>query len=129
MALEVSEVTLKAFVESVWFKGLARGAMIGGAVIGGYVGYILTSVKTDVAQLQTNVDTVKDALDIRVRDQESFQSEVDRDLGTINKKVDTLDLNVDTMQTDVATVKGILIQMQRETDVASNRRLTRDLME
>lgn len=117
MAPEVSEVTLKQFVESTWFKGLARGAMIAGTIVGGYVGYVLTSVKTDVAQLQTNVSTVKSALDIRVRDQDGFQSNVDRDLTSLKG-------NMLVVQTDVATMKGILQQMQR-TDLAS--RLARDI--
>jgi hypothetical protein len=113
MALEVSEVTLKQFVESTWFKGIARGAMIVGAFIGGYIGWLQTTMRAEVTTLQASVSTVRASLADKVNDQARFQLSVDKDLDELDESVAKVDEIVDRVQSDVATMKGIMQEMQR----------------
>ncbi len=113
MALEVSEVTLKQFVESTWFKGIARGAMILGAFIGGYIGWIQTTMRSEVTALQKSVATITISLDDKIKDQDRFQVSVDRDLDELSGSVAHVDEAVDQLSADVATMKGIMQEMQR----------------
>lgn len=113
MVLEISEVTLKQFVESTWFKGVARGAMIIGAFIGGYIGWLQTTMRNEVTTLQQAVYVISSSLNKKTEDQDRFQLSVDRDLDELRGSVAKVDDNVDLVQSDVATMKGIMQEMQR----------------
>lgn len=110
---EVSEVTLKAFFDSTWFKATARIIMIAGALGIGYVGGVLTVVNAKVTALEANIATVKNAQIFRDRDVISQRNNVNSDLNAIRMSVTATNSKVTTLGEDVAEIKGILQQMNQ----------------
>lgn len=115
---EVSEVTLKAFFDSTWFKAVARIAMLLGAIGVGYVGGVLTTINNKVDGLEENIATVRKAQDTRDRDQIARdrdvitqRNNVNSDLDDIRKTVSVVSSRVGDLVEDVAEIKGILKQM------------------
>lgn len=106
------EMTLREFVESTWFKGLSRGAMLLGVpaltAISGFVGYTLNSVTGEQNRLRTEVAQIQQVQAQRADVNDKFQADVTTDLANVKT-------SVFTVQTDVATIKGILQQMQRQS--------------
>lgn len=73
MTGEVSEVSLKAFIDSTWFKGLARGAMILGAVATGYAGAALTGVQSRTVLLEERVVEIRKPRPFALRTTRTFR--------------------------------------------------------
>lgn len=111
------EMTLTDFVENKWFKLLSRGAMVVVMGVSGYIGVRLAlydariaSVETKVAGVVTTVDDVSDTQTERAAINDDFQVSVATEFDQLNNKVSAV-------QIDMATIKGILAEMQRR-DVA-----------
>jgi hypothetical protein len=128
---EVSEVSLKAFFDSTWFKTIARGAMILGAIGVGYVGGVMTVINTKVTALENNITEVKGALAtatrdaaqeqaLRDRDIDAQRAAVNTDLDIIRQSLATVIVKVNTMGSDVSEIKGVLKQMNATRPTAWN---------
>lgn len=111
------DMTLKQFVESTWFKGLARGAMIAFPLAAGYVGMTLANVQGRVGAVETSIATIGTNQVTRATDNERFQTLITSEVRAVDANVDTLGDKFETLQIDVATIKGILTELQRR-DVA-----------
>lgn len=106
------EMDLKAFIESTWFKGLARGAMLFGVPalmsLSGFVGYTLQSVQGAQTALRNDVTEIQRTQANRADVNDQFQAEITADVGGVKQ-------SLFIVQTDVATIKGILQEMQRQS--------------
>lgn len=109
--------SLTEFVENKWFKLLSRGLMIVGTAASGYIGVRLATydariagVETKVAGVEVAVSDVSDTQAARATVNDGFQNSVASEFDLLGNKVSA-------MQLDVATMKGILTEMQRR-DVA-----------
>jgi hypothetical protein len=111
------EMELKTFIESTWFKGMARAAMLFGLpalmAISGYVGATLTDVRAKNDALRADVDTIQRTQQARADVNDEFQAEVATSFATVNDELKTLRATGVATQTDVALIKGILQEMQR----------------
>lgn len=116
---EVSEVTLKAFIESVWFKGLARGAMILTPVLiagfWGAWGVATSSVALDLVVTKAEIASVAKVQDGRAADSEAFQSEIRRSVAEIDAGLDDVKTELFAVKVDIGVIKRLL---QDRTDVA-----------
>lgn len=104
-------MTLKQFVESTWFKLLARCAAVVGTIVAG-------AAATYFFALGGRVDLVE----ITQRERTVL---VDNTLGRVEDKVDgavsdisEIKSDISTTREDVATMKGILQEMQRRSIAA-----------
>lgn len=104
------DMTLREFVDSVWFRGLARGAMLIVVPALVAVGGMLIAVLND----QYNVRTT---LAVRAADSERFQAFVTTTVSDLEAGLDAVKLDTGAMKLDLAMVKGILMELQRR-DVA-----------
>lgn len=112
-------MTLKQFVESTYFKGLARACMVVAVPALISVGGLLLSLMGDVAG-------VKDTQADRAADNDRFQAAIISDVGAVKVDVAEVKDGVGAVQVDVTGVKielakltGILQEMQRR-DIAIN---------
>ena len=117
MTGEVSEVSLKAFIDSTWFKGLARGAMILGAVATGYAGAALTGVQSRTQIVEQSVVEIKEAQAVRAKDNENFQAATVRSFSDLDTEVAGVRVELSKVTSELGKITGILTEMQRE-DVA-----------
>lgn len=102
--------SLTAFVESKWFKLASRGLMIVTAAASSYIGVRLATYDTRIASVETVVSDVSDTQTERALVNDGFQTSVATEFDQLNSKVSAVQL-------DVATIKGILAEIQRR-DVA-----------
>ena len=121
MTGEVSEVSLKAFIDSTWFKGLARGAMILGAVATGYAGAALTGVQSRTQIVEQSVVEIKVAKAVRAKDTENFQAATVRSFSDLDTEVVGVRVELSKVTSELGKITGILTEMQRR-DVAGLRR-------
>jgi hypothetical protein len=117
MTGEVSEVSLKAFIDSTWFKGLARGAMILGAVATGYAGAALTGVQSRTQIVEQSVVEIKEAQAVRAKDNENFQAATARSFSDLDTEVAGVRVELSKVTSELGKITGILTEMQRQ-DVA-----------
>lgn len=117
MTGEVSEVSLKAFIDSTWFKGLARGAMILGAVATGYAGAALTGVQSRTQIVEQSVVEIKEAQAVRAKDNENFQAATVRSFSDLDTEVVGVRVELSKVTSELGKITGILTEMQRQ-DVA-----------
>jgi hypothetical protein len=117
MTGEVSEVSLKAFIDSTWFKGLARGAMILGAVATGYAGAVLTGVQSRTQIVEQSVVEIKEAQAVRAKDNENFQAATVRSFSDLHTEVAGVRVELSKVTSELGKITGILTEMQRQ-DVA-----------
>ena len=117
MTGEVSEVSLKAFIDSTWFKGLARGAMILGAVATGYAGAALTGVQSRTQIVEQSVVEIKEAQAVRAKDTENFQAATVRSFSDLDTEVAGVRVELSKVTSELGKIAGILTEMQRQ-DVA-----------
>lgn len=117
MTGEVSEVSLKAFIDSTWFKGLARGAMILGAVATGYAGAALTGVQSRTQIVEHSVVEIKEAQAVRAKDNEIFQAATVRSFSDLDTEVAGIRVELSNVTKELGKITGILTEMQRR-DVA-----------
>lgn len=121
MTGEVSEVSLKAFIDSTWFKGLARGVMILGAVATGYAGAALTGVQSRTQIVEQSVVEIKEAQAVRAKDNENFQAATVRSFSDLDTEVAGVRVELSKVTSELGKITGILTEMQRR-DVAGLRR-------
>ncbi len=117
MTGEVSEVSLKGFIESTWFKGLARGAMILGAVATGYAGAALTGVQSRTQIVEQSVVEIKEAQAVRAKDTENFQAATVHSFSDLDTEVAGVRVELSKVTSELGKITGILTEMQRQ-DVA-----------
>jgi hypothetical protein len=115
----VDDVTLKQFVESTWFKGLARGAMILVAMASTYIGATLFQVQSAQSKVASDLIVVTQTQTSRARDGELFQSAITADVTEVKESVDAVRDELGDVKLGVATMTGILREMQRR-DLAQN---------
>jgi septal ring factor EnvC (AmiA/AmiB activator) len=106
------EMNLKQFIESVWFKGLSRLAMLVGvpalSFTSVFVGYVLNDVRADQVLLRTEV-----------AEQDRATSGIRDDIASVKTQITNVGSSVSSLQLDVAKITGILQEMQRR-EMASN---------
>lgn len=134
---EISEVSLRQFIESTWFKGLSRGAMILCTVI--LAGFATTwaivagntstrvealelTVKQELPAVKQKVEGVSDTLAIRAKDSEAFQQEVRDSVADLKASQRSQRNLIIAMQADVNETKvavGVIQKLlQDRSDVA-----------
>lgn len=110
---EVVHITFKQFVESTYFKGLARACMVVAVPALISVGGLLLSLMGDVAGVKTTQEA-------RAADNDRFQTAIISDVGDV--KVDVADVKegvgavqgeVNGVKVELAKLTGILQEMQR----------------
>lgn len=112
------EMTLRQFIESTWFKGMARGAMVAFPLAAGYVGMTLANVQSRVGDVEASMIVVSQNQVSRASDNERFQALITSEVRAVDANVDSLATKFQAVQLDVATIRGILQEMQRR-DVAA----------
>ena len=109
------EMTLRQFVESTWFKGLARGTMLLGIPAlmsaSGFVGYTLNSVQAEQLRIKGEVAEVQQTIGTRAQVNDDFQADITADVAGLKS-------SLFIVQTDVATIKGILQGLERRDAAA-----------
>lgn len=117
MTGEVSEVSLRSFIESTWFKGLARSSMFVGAIGIGYVSALLTGVQSRTQIVEQSVIEIKEQQAVRARDNENFQSATVRSFSDLDTEVAGIRVELSNVTKELGKITGILTEMQRR-DVA-----------
>lgn len=117
-----TEVTLRAFIESVWFRGLARGAAIlGSLLITGFIGtwawMTWGVIGPDLTLAKANIASVATVLESRTADSEAFQSELRGAVKVITEDVAALSTDVFSVRVDIGVIKRLL---QERSDVAES---------
>lgn len=114
---ELTEVTLRQWIDSVWFRGLSRvSMMITGVLFTGFLvawGVVAGDTTKRVVALEQSVGGVARAQSDRTADSEAFQTEVRSNIA--NVKSDLFKLKV-----DIGVVKGILQEMQHQDQAAAD---------
>lgn len=109
---DANEVTLRQFVESVWFKGLARGLMIlTPFLIAGFAAAwaaVTHGVASDLDVAQAKIAAVATAQSSRAADSESFQTEVRNSIKGITGRLDAVDDKMFAVKVDIGVIKRLL---------------------
>lgn len=108
-------MTLKQFVESTYFKGLARLCMI-------IVVPALLSVGGFILTLMGDVAGVKSTQVARAQDNDRFQAAISSDVAEVKDGIAGVQTDVAGVKLDVATIRGILQEMQRRDTAMANAR-------
>lgn len=108
-------MTLKQFVESTYFKGLARLCMI-------IVVPALLSVGGFILSLMGDVAGVKDTQAVRAADNDRFQAAISSDVAEVKDGVSAVQVDVAGVKIELAKVSGILQEMQRRDTAMANAR-------
>lgn len=105
------EMTLRQFVESTWFKFLARGAAVVGTMIAGAAtAYFFT--------LDTRVSAIEATGKQRMVQTDNHLDRLDEKMLLLSDELSKIGADTSSTKIDVATMKGILQEMQRRQDVA-----------
>lgn len=114
-----TEVSLKAFINSVWFKGLSRGAMIiTPLLVAGFAGawaIVTGNTAADLVEAQVKLEAVQSLQAQRAVDGETFQTEVRGSVSELKAELDAQGKDLFTMRVDVGVIKRLL---QSREDVA-----------
>jgi hypothetical protein len=113
----VDEVSLRAFVDSTWFRGLFRGAVLVLTGVSGYIAFTLSDVRSQQVKVASDLVEVQRLQSDRAEDGEDFQGEMRTKVVVLTQAFSTLDNKVDSISEDVATIKGLLLR--REDTLAS----------
>lgn len=119
-----TEVTLRAFIESVWFRGLARGAAIlGSLLITGFIGtwawMTWGVIGPDLTLAKANIASVATVLESRTADSEAFQSEVRGAVKVITEDVAALSTDVFSVRVDIGVIKRLVIELRDQGKAAA----------
>ena len=108
-----AEMTLNQFVESKWFKLLARGCMVlllpAVISLGSYI-FVLVG---DVA----NVQAVQAS---RAVDNDRFQAAITDDVTEVKEGVALVQSDLSSAKLDIAMIRGMLQEMQRRDQAQLN---------
>jgi hypothetical protein len=105
-------MTLKQFVESVWFKALARGLMIlTPFLVAGFAGawaFVTHGVSADLEVAQRKIADVAVTQTARASDSEAFQTEVRGAIKGLNSRLDNVDDKMFAVKVDIGVIKRLL---------------------
>lgn len=111
-------MTLRGFIESTWFKGLARGSMIIVAILLGYASAVLNGVQERTKSVEIAVAEIKESQAVRSRDNENFQAATLKSFSGLETDIAGLRIDVARSNSELGKITGILTEMQRQ-DVAN----------
>jgi hypothetical protein len=107
---DATEVTLKQWLDSFWFRTAARGAMLLGVpllmAVSGWIGWVMNGIEGRTFSLETDVAQVQSTLTVRAADSERFQASVSGDL--LSLQSDMAEVKV-----DIGFIRGTLEAMSR----------------
>jgi hypothetical protein len=103
-------MSLKAFVDSSWFKGLFRGAVIVLTGVSGYIAFTLKDVRDQQVMTASDLVEVQMLQSERADDGEAFQTEMRGKVVILTHGFDALDSKLDAVSEDVAAIKGFLMR-------------------
>ena len=112
---EVVHITFKQFVESTYFKGLARACMVVAVPALISVGGLLLSLIGDVSGVKTTQEA-------RAADNDRFQAAIRSDVAEVKDGVGAVQSDLSGVKIEMAKMTGILQEMQRR-DIASRNAL------
>jgi hypothetical protein len=115
------EMSLKAWVGSLYFTGLYRLAVIVLTAIVlplvGYAAWVLTDVRSQQLTTASDLAIVQEIQVVRAKDGESFQTEIRSDVtealeavAEVAETVDRLENSTITVSTDVKFIKDMLLR-------------------
>lgn len=104
-------MTLRQFVDLPWFKLLARSAAVVGSLIaGGATAYFFS--------LDLRVTEIEQSRKERMQQTDAHLEKLDEKMLILTDELSQISADTSTTKIDVATMKGILQEMQRRQDVA-----------
>ena len=106
-------MTLKQWVESTYFKGLARACMVVAIPALLSVGGLLLSLMGDVAGVKTTMAT-------RASDNERFQNTISSDVAEVKDGQGVIATDVNAIRLQVSNMAGILEEMRRRDTALAN---------
>lgn len=109
------DVSLEVFIDSKWFKAIARGSMIVCCGLMGWVTAQLNGIDGRTDGLEAGVGDLRSTLAARVTDNEEFQRDVSTDLTAIRGAQLVFQGDMVTLKTDIATMRGMLQSIARPT--------------
>lgn len=110
-----AEMTLNQFVESKYFKLLARGCMV-------LLLPAVISLATFIVGLMGDVATVKEIQTARAADNDRFQAAIISDVSDVKSGVAVLKDDLGSAKLDIAMIRGMLQEMQRRDLAQANAR-------
>lgn len=116
-------MTFRQFIDSVWFRGISRTAMILTPLMLAGFGLVWWLVSTDatkqVVELRSVVSDVKVTQTARANDSETFQTEVRQAVADIGKKVDDVSDDLFATKVDVGVIKRLVTELRNESVAAA----------
>lgn len=113
MTTEEVEMTLAQFIESKWFKLLARAASIAGfALAGGAMTYFLA--------LGGRVTAIEQDRALRIQANDTRLTAIEQKIGAVQADIGSVKNDTATLTKDTSVMRGILLELQRR-DTASLR--------
>ncbi len=112
-------MSLRQFIDSVWFRALYRAAIVAVPILGGLYWWTWDRAQTDamreVASVKAALDSANSTLAIRATDSENFQGEVREAVDDLGAKVDELDDKVFKTQVDVGVIKRLVTELRDQS--------------
>jgi hypothetical protein len=105
---ENPEMSLSQFVNNVWFKGLARGAMFLACGFAGYAGVTVANINTEIGKLKIAQTEQGRAIEATSRDLSDIQATVDAKLGSMATAVQSVNLNLNSIEVAIGEINGKL---------------------
>jgi hypothetical protein len=122
------EVTLRQFIDSVWFRGMARGMMIVTPVlVGGFWivwGIVVGAQQVQIDDVRTTVASVSITQNARASDAEAFQREVRAAISGITSGLQDVNEELDGVKVDVGVIRRLMVEL-RDQQLASVEPLSR----
>lgn len=112
---EGAEMTLNQFVESKWFKLLARGCMV-------LLLPAVISLGSYILVLVNDVSNVQETQAARAVDNDRFQAAIIGDVTEVKEGVALVQSDVSSVKLDIALMRGVLQEMQRRDLAQANAR-------
>ena len=115
-----NEIAFRDFIESIWFKGLSRLAMIVAAAVltvaGPLFAWAVTDTRTRIVTLEHDVGL-----------QQTFASSAVKAQKDIHDNVASVQSDITVLKIDMGVVRGILQEMQRRDLAESLSQRAREL--
>lgn len=106
-------MTLNQFVESKWFKLLARGCMV-------LLLPAVISLSTFIVGLMGDVSAVRESQVTRAADNDRFQASITGDVTEVKSGVALVQSDLSSAKLDIALIRGMLQEMQRRDLAQAN---------
>lgn len=115
---EASEVTLRQFIDSVWFRGLARSMMLLTPIlIGGFWivwGAVAGNQATRIGAVEASIAVVSTTQGARATDAEAFQREVRAAIASINGGLSDVNEELDGVKVDLGVIRRLVIELREQ---------------